>query len=105
MDLQSFQVCSLEKSCDKHRVPRSTLTVVFALLLLLVASLCEAIEPSGLSSSASSSSSHRQQKFLVLIDAGSAGSRIHVFSWRKGVVYSTLTEVCQKKINPGLNVR
>lgn len=38
----------------------------------------------------------------IIIDAGSAGSRIHVFSWAAANAVDSLKEVCVKKVHPGL---
>ncbi len=39
----------------------------------------------------------------IVIDAGSSGSRVHVFSWVSTHVYATLLEVSRLKINPGIS--
>jgi apyrase len=39
----------------------------------------------------------------IVIDAGSSGSRLHVFSWIPNNVYATLSEDSVLKINPGVS--
>ena len=40
-------------------------------------------------------------EYAVLIDAGSAGSRVHVFAWSPMQALDSLKEVCVKKVHPG----
>ena len=39
----------------------------------------------------------------IVIDAGSSGSRVHVFSWRRGRALETVREVSRLKRTPGLS--
>jgi hypothetical protein len=41
----------------------------------------------------------------VLIDAGSSGTRVYVFSWEETSFFSSFQQVAQKKMKPGKYAR
>jgi hypothetical protein len=43
------------------------------------------------------------EQYGIIIDAGSSGSRIHVFKWKSKDVLNTISEIARKKITPGIS--
>ena len=46
---------------------------------------------------------NNKEEYGIIIDAGSSGSRIHIFKWKKNDVLNTITEISRKKITPGIS--
>lgn len=42
-------------------------------------------------------------RFGIVLDAGSSGTRVYLFTWTDGDETATLTEVMHKKVSPGVS--
>lgn len=83
---QHFQNQGSHKS-PSHMICKRTMWLMFALFCFLFVILYMLTLVRGLQlSSQQAASASNQAKFGVIIDAGSSGSRIHVFQYRQGVI-------------------
>ena len=44
-----------------------------------------------------------REKFGIIIDAGSSGSRIHIFKWNNKDILNSISEISRLKITPGIS--
>lgn len=83
---QHFQNQSSHKS-PSHLICKRTMWLMFALFSFLFVTLYMVSLVRGLQlSSQRAATANNQAKFGIIIDAGSSGSRIHVFQYRQGVI-------------------
>ena len=83
---QHFQNQSNHKS-PSHMICKRTMWLMFALFSFLFVILYMVSLVRGLQlSSQRAAAANNQARFGIIIDAGSSGSRIHVFQYRQGVI-------------------
>lgn len=83
---QHFQNQSSHKS-PSHMICKRTMWLMFALFSFLFVILYMVSLVRGLQlSSQRAAAANNQARFGIIIDAGSSGSRIHVFQYRQGVI-------------------
>ena len=105
MDAMKFQIRSSTRSnlfARNHKSSKSNCVILASILLAIALLLCY-----GLLFSGKNSYDWGKRKFGIIIDGGSSGTRIHVFTYRVeggNVVYDFgYNGLASMKVNPGLS--